>query len=179
MVQGMKPATDRLNGLRRIALADLERGMRLAVRVQDDIDPQFRFATPQGDVAVSVTFPPEAAPRRILFDKLRMLCAWKQVLAYTMTFGIGDPNALMTVGVSREGVVGCLTRFDAGQEAITASCFGAPVWVEPESIDEAFSSLLPKKTSTLSDADLADLEAWFGQEGRFPCVHLPTGTVGI
>ena len=46
-----------MKGLRKIALADLQRGMRLMMRVQSELDPQFRFATPNGDVALSVTFP--------------------------------------------------------------------------------------------------------------------------
>lgn len=171
--------SDRLEALRRIVLADLERGVRLTLAVQDDIDPQFRFATPEGDVALAVTFPFGIGARQALFDKLRAFCAWKQVLAYTMTFGLVEPNALMTVGVSRDGVVGCMVTVKGEPGAFSDASFGKPVWVARESIDDMFAMLLPGKVAALSDADLADLRMWFGREGRFPAVHLPSGSAGL
>ena len=42
---------------REMVEADLRRGARLIIKVQDEIDPQFRVATPKGDWAIAVTLP--------------------------------------------------------------------------------------------------------------------------
>lgn len=149
------------------------------LRVQDDIDPQFRFATPEGDVAVAVTFPPDMEERRELMDLLRVLSAWKQVLAYTMTFNIAEPNALLTVGVSKAGAIGCMLRVGGSAGKLSEASFGEPGWVMREDIDDEFLSLLPKGKTELSTNDVAELEAWFGAGGRFPAVHLQTGKIGL
>lgn len=145
--------------LKRVVLLDLERGMRLMLRVQDEIDPQFRFATPEGDVAVAVTFLSELEGMRDLFDLLRVFCAWKQVLAYTMTFNIAEPNTLMTVGVSGANAIGCMLRVDGSAAKLSEASFGEPGWVMRESIDDEFLSLLPKGKTELSFNDVSELEA--------------------
>lgn len=166
---------DSLRGLRRIALLDLRRGVRLAIAVQDDIDPQFRIATPNGDVAVAVTFPEGRRGRDEVFAKIRDLCAWKQALAYTMTFGIQEPDALMAVGVSALGIVACMTEISGEKGTFTEDSFGHPVWMAASSIGEEFAGLLPGRVSSLSDAALKELEAWFGPDGRFPAVDVASG----
>jgi hypothetical protein len=40
--------------------ADLRRAARLVIKVQDEIDPQFRIATPEGDYWIAVTLPQDA-----------------------------------------------------------------------------------------------------------------------
>lgn len=149
------------------------------LRVQDDIDPQLRIATPQGDIAVAVTFPDKIEERDSLLSVLRRFCAWKQALAYTMTFNLAQPNALMTVGVSATDAVGCILRFSGEPGTFSEMSFEEPAWVTPNSIGEEFLSLLPERTSALSEDDLRELESWFGVEGRFPAVHIATGRSGL
>jgi len=36
-------------GLRELVLADLKRALRLIALIEDDLDPQFRIASPEGD----------------------------------------------------------------------------------------------------------------------------------
>ena len=43
--------------------ADLRRAARLVIKVQDEIDPQFRIATPEGDYSLAVTLPARAVDR--------------------------------------------------------------------------------------------------------------------
>lgn len=149
------------------------------LRVQDDIDPQLRIATPQGDIAVSVTFPEGCHERDCTLQVLQRFCAWKQALAYTMTFNIAEPNALMTVGVSGKNVVGCILRVTGVPGTLSEASFGAPLWVTPDSIGDEFLSLLPERTSALSEDDLRELESWFGVEGWFPAIHVASGRSGL
>lgn len=167
------------DGLRKIALLDLARGARLMLKVQDEIDPQFRIATPEGDVALSITFPEDVAERRRMLERVRRFCAWKQALAYTMTFNLKEPNALMTVGVSRREVCGCVLRVSGEQGGYAEESFGKPAWVTRDSLGDELVTLLPGKMMELSSEELKELELWFGPVGRFPAVHLPSGGSGL
>ena len=46
-----------LTTFRQYVEADLRRVARLIIKVQDEIDPQFRFSTPEGDYHLAVTLP--------------------------------------------------------------------------------------------------------------------------
>ena len=39
--------------------ADLRRAARLIIKIQDELDPQFRIATPEGDFWIALTLPPD------------------------------------------------------------------------------------------------------------------------
>lgn len=168
-----------MKSLREYVLADLQRAVRLMVRVQDDIDPQFRIATPEGDVAIAVTLPEGSEARKALFGLLRRFCTWKQALGYTMTFNLAQPNALMTVGVSGKDAVGCMVRFEGEPGTYSEVCFREAAWVAPDFISDDFLGLLPSRTATLTDDDLRELESWFGADGRFPAVNIATGRSGL
>lgn len=168
-----------MESLRRFVLADLERGMRLMLRVQDEIDPQFRIATPEGDVALAVTFSDNLSEKQSMFDRVRRFCAWKQALAYTMTFNINEPQALMTVGVSGAEVIGCLLRFEGEHGSYSEESFGLPGWVPAASIGEELAGLLPSRSTELTSEDLSELQQWFGAEGRFPAVNVASGRMGL
>jgi hypothetical protein len=45
----MDPLEHEPKTLREFVEADLRRAARLIIKVQDEIDPQFRFSTPEGD----------------------------------------------------------------------------------------------------------------------------------
>jgi hypothetical protein len=46
-----------LESFRDFVEADLRRAARLIIKVQDELDPQIRIATPEGDFHVAVTLP--------------------------------------------------------------------------------------------------------------------------
>ena len=46
--------------------ADLRRAARLVIKNQDEIDPQFRIATPEGDYWVAVQLPPGESERQTI-----------------------------------------------------------------------------------------------------------------
>ena len=48
--------------------ADLRRATRLIIKVQDEIDPQFRFSTPEGDYHLAVTLPADDYERRTMLE---------------------------------------------------------------------------------------------------------------
>jgi hypothetical protein len=50
------------------------------IKVQDEIDPQFRFATPEGDYWIAVTLPADVYGRKVILRNLSLFMAWKQAL---------------------------------------------------------------------------------------------------
>ena len=53
----MERLPEPLGSFRDLIEADLRRAARLIVKVQDELDPQLRVATPTGDWAIAVTLP--------------------------------------------------------------------------------------------------------------------------
>lgn len=70
--------------LREIVEADLRRAARLVIKVQDEIDPQIRIATPEGDYWIAVTLPADSYGRKVVLRNLSLFMAWKQALGFTL-----------------------------------------------------------------------------------------------
>lgn len=162
-----------MTALSNLVEADLKRGMRLMVRVQDEIDPQIRFASPDGDYALAVTLPGDEIGRRSFFALVAKLLAWKQALAFTLVTEAREPNVLMAVGVSRAEIACFAVRVPAVRP-LTLEAFGNIERLPGEAVGTEVSDLLPRGACAVSDADRQELERLFGKNGMFPLVHLPT-----
>ena len=57
---------------RDMVFADRRRAARLIVNVQDEIDPQFRIATPEGDYWLAVTLPRETRERFAVLKRVSL-----------------------------------------------------------------------------------------------------------
>jgi hypothetical protein len=68
--------------LRDFVEADLHWAARLIIKVQDEIDPQFRFSTPEGDYHIAVTLPADDDQRRAMLRRVSAFMAWKQALGF-------------------------------------------------------------------------------------------------
>jgi hypothetical protein len=66
-----------LTTFRQFVEADLRRAARLIIKVQDEIDPQFRFSTPEGDYHLAVTHPSDDYERRSMMQRVSAFMAWK------------------------------------------------------------------------------------------------------
>ena len=65
----------RPKSLKELVIADLERAQRLIRKVNDEIDPQFRIATPEGDYWIAMTLPSDAYQRRNILSNLSLFMA--------------------------------------------------------------------------------------------------------
>src|SRR5258705_12234638 len=79
--------------------ADLRRAARLIIKIQDEIDPQFRIATPEGDYWLAVTFPRDLQGRKEVFDKLALFMASRQAIAFTLASELITPDSVYCTGV--------------------------------------------------------------------------------
>lgn len=181
----MQPLPHVPNTFRDIVESDLRRAARLIIKVQDEIDWQFRIATPKGDYHLAVTMPDDALEREQMLRRLETFMAWKSALAFCLAVETtlpldgsdGSPDAVYALGVSGREVHNCISRITRKPKPWTAANFGAVEWLPPESADPALLQLLHHAPRPLTPKLVAALEHWFGVSGRFPAVHIPSGEV--
>lgn len=171
----MEPIPDPLTTFRQIVEADLRRAARLIIRVQDELDPQLRFATPDGDYHLAVTLGSDDYERRAMLRRIAAFMSWKSANAFTLASELVEPDCVYCLGVSADAVCACLSRITRVPRPWSAASFGPVEWLRPEQIDAELIALLPRAPRAMSPRETAMLHAWFGPNGRFPAVHLPTG----
>ena len=81
----MDPLPHDPRDLRESVEADLRRAARLIIKIQDEIDWQIRFATPDGDCHLAVTMPNDDHERRSMLRRLETLFLWKQAEVSVVT----------------------------------------------------------------------------------------------
>ena len=150
---------------REIVLADLLRAQRVMVRIQDEIDPQFRIASPEGDWWIAMTLDANLSERRRQMRLISRFMAWKLSPAFTMASELIKPDAVISVGVSqreRHGVMSLIER--------NPLRFLPEQWLAPEQLDPEILALLPRGAISLTAPEIAEVEQWFGPNGKFPAL---------
>jgi hypothetical protein len=90
--------------------ADLLRAQRLKLRIQDEIDPQFRIASPEGDWWIGMTLDADLAKRKRQMQLVSRFMAWKLPPAFTLASEITSPDAVYCIGVSHGECHAALSR---------------------------------------------------------------------
>ena len=72
--------------------ADLRRAARLIIKVQDEIDPQFRIATPEGDYHLAVTLARDPRDRMMMLRRVSAFMAWKKALGFVLASELHVPD---------------------------------------------------------------------------------------
>ena len=160
---------------REMVEADLRRAARLVIKVQDEIDPQFRIATPEGDYAIAVTLPADPRERSAMLRRVGTFLAWKQATAFTLACETYEPDAVYCVGISAHERHGCIARIRREPKPWSKANFGAVEWLPESSIDPAVVALLRNGPCPLTPKEVAAANKWFGSYGTFPAVHIATG----
>ena len=173
----MKPLTLPIEGFRGLVEADLRRAARLIIKVQDEIDLQLRIATPDGDFWIAATLPADEYGRQTMLRRLATFMAWKQALAFTFAAELTEPDAVYCAGISHHERHACLSRIVRGAKPWTDAIFGPVEWLPAASIDPVIADLLPVGPRAMTPKEVSAMAKWFGKEGAFPAVHIPTGEV--
>jgi len=159
------PQTPR--NFREIVLADLLRAQRLILRVQDEIDPQFRIASPDDDWWIGMTLSDHLDERKRQMDLVSRFMQWKLSPAFTLASEIVSPDAVYCIGVSHRECYAEMSRITRGPIQ-----FGEIEWLTRSQIGEEYPSLLPKGAASLDARAVAELDEWFGRNGKFPAVSI-------
>jgi len=159
------PLTPR--NFREIVLADLLRAQRLILRIQDQIDPQFRIASPEGDWWIGMTLNDNLQERERQMRLVSRFMQCKLSPAFTLASELKEPDAVYCVGVSYRECYGVLSHI--GRNPIR---FAPEQWLTREQIGDELPAMLPKGGGTLDARAIAELEEWFGPVGKFPTVKM-------
>ena len=160
---------------REMVEADLRRAARLVISVQDEIDWHFRMGTPDGDYSIAVTMPNDPRERTAMLRRLSTLMAWKQALCFTMACETYTPDAVYCIGISPRERHNCISRIKRHPTPWTKENFGSVEWLQSAQIDPVIIELLPTAPRALTPKDVSAANKWFGSNGTFPAVHVPTG----
>ena len=152
---------------REIVHADLLRAQRLILRIQDEIDPQFRIASPEGDWWIGMTLVADPAERAKQMRMVSRFMQWKLSPAFTLASEIISPDAVYCIGVSHRECHAAMSRIK--RDPIR---FGEIERLQRSQIDDAYVSLLPRGKFTLDAPAIAELEEWFGEDGEFPAMRI-------
>jgi hypothetical protein len=164
---------------REVVEADLRRAARLIVKIQDEIDPQFRIATPEGDYSLAATLPPDVYGRKVILRNLSLFMAWKQSLGFTLASELTEPDAVYCMGITTKERYACLAGVRREPKPWAANSFGKIEWLSEGSIAPMLLDLLPRGARDITARDVATLEKWFGAKGKFPAVKIETGELGL
>ena len=120
--------------------SDLLRRQRLVRLIDDEggIDPQFRIATPEGDIGIAMTLAPDARERLDQMHVLKMFMAWKMALGFIMTTELHEPDAILAAGVNRKETLAVMSTISRKPLR-----FGEPEWLSPDAVSDEVLQLLP------------------------------------
>jgi hypothetical protein len=148
---------------REIVLADLLRAQRLILRIQDEIDPQFRIASPEGDWWIGMTLDDNLQERERQMRLVSRFMQWKLSPAFTIASELKEPDAVYCVGVSHHECHGILSLI-----ARNPIRFAPEQWLTRAQIGDEVPSMLARGATRLDARAIAELEEWFGPDGKFP-----------
>jgi hypothetical protein len=150
---------------------DLRRAARVIIHLQDEIDSLFRIASPECDLWPTITLPRDAVERVTRLALVRQFVAIKQAICFTIASV--EPDAVYCAGVTFHAHHACLSRVRREPRPWTKKSFGLP----DDAIDDELVALLPRGATILNGEEIAELETWFGADGRFPMVQAADGTL--
>ena len=150
---------------REIVLADFLRAQRLILRVQDEIDPQFRIASPEGDWWIGMTLDDDLRQRKRQMSLVSRFMQWKLSPAFTIASELVQPDAVYCIGISHRESYGVMSLINRNPIS-----FGPDV--AREELGDEIPSMLPKGTGSLDESAIAELDAWFGPEGKFRAIKI-------
>ena len=170
-----------LTCFKEIVEADLRRGARLIIRIQDEIDPQWRIASPDGDWHIVVQFPDALQERKNLTRIIGNFMVWKQALGFVHVFELAtEPQCIMAIGISGKEFHCCVSVVDHAKRPYTKASFSEIEWLPRSVIADAddFDALLPGGVGELTAEDIVELKSWFGPDGREPAFNLEKQQIG-
>ena len=94
---------------RELVLADLLGAQRLILRIQDEIDPQFRIASPEGDWWIGMTLDKNLQHRKRQIALVSRFMQWKLSPAFTIASELIQPDAVYCIGVSHRECYGIMS----------------------------------------------------------------------
>ncbi|OYW53676.1 MAG: hypothetical protein B7Z29_14580 [Hyphomicrobium sp. 12-62-95] len=163
-----------LMGLRELVLADLKRAQRLIALIEDELDPQFRIASPEGDWWIGITHSADAQERKRQLGMVSRFMAWKLAPAFTQAVELEESAAVACVGCSHVETIGYVSLIERKPLRFSES-----IALAVDQIGDEIAALLPRGGVSLRQAEIDELKRYFADDGIFPAVHIASGRIGV
>jgi len=148
--------------------ADLKRATGLVRKCHPDpIDPQFRIASPEGDLWLGITLPDDTNKRLYIFRLISDLMALKQSPAFTFACELAEPDAVYCAGVSFSDTQLRLSTINRQPLSFSKS-----ITLDPAQLDPQIKNLLARGALNIQPDRLSELQKWFGPSGKFPVLSV-------
>lgn len=106
----------------------------------DDLVPRFRMQQEDGSAMLFVELSDDLLERQRRLDVVRSYMYVKRVRSFVMSTQVVEPDAVVAMGVSRDGSA---TVWQPISRAPLA--FGEMTWLEPENVSVEIPALLPRQ----------------------------------
>lgn len=167
----MDPLAYEPRNFRELVEADLRRAARLPVKIQNDIDWQFRIGTLHGELhlAIAMRGGPEREP---MLQRIGTLMHWKQAQAFIMSVQSALPDGVYAVGLSAKERCNCFALFDAGRRRWTARNFGSVKWLPDTHLQREMAALLTVGPRAMTPQEISGLQECYRVAGQFSVVPI-------
>ena len=133
------------------------------ILAREEVVPRFRIEVAgEPGYQLFVPLPDDLKERQWRMSLVSAFMAWKGAHAFIMSTELIDPDAAVSIAVSRSGVLAGLRPIHR-----TPLSVGPVEWLSRDQIGEEIPALLPPKAASVSAAMLTDLERVFGPQGEF------------
>lgn len=150
--------------LRAAVLEELAVSERV-VRAGHEVVPRYRIFAPDGEHGVIVQLPDDIAARHERMQVVRAFMIWKAASAFVQSSELIEPNAIVSIAVTRDGVWGALRRIT--RKPFT---FAPHEWFGRETVSDEIVALLPPRSLTLTAADTRFIDQAFAH-GAVPGIR--------
>lgn len=96
-------------------------------------------------------------------------------MSFSLASELMEPDCVYCLGVSSNEVHCCLARIRREPRPWTTANFGPVEWLDRRQIGQETIDMLPQGPRAMTPRETTLLHKWFGPEGKFPAIHLPTG----
>lgn len=130
---------------------------------REEVVPRFRIEVPgEAGYQLFVPLSDDTGERQWRLGLVSGFMAWKAASAFVMSTELVEPDAVLSVAVSRDLVCAALRGI------LRKPLMLGPVeWLSLNQIGDEIPKLLPPASATLSAAMMQDLERVFGPQGAF------------
>jgi hypothetical protein len=126
--------------------------------------------SPEGDFLIPMTLADDPGERRSQLQQVSAFMARKRAWVFTVAGQLRNPDAVFCCGATHLDQIAAASTIE-----LHPVRFGNPEWLAPEEIADELLALLLASETALNAGDLADLDVYFGPQGRFPALRLGDG----
>lgn len=135
---------------------------------REEVVPRFRIDVPgEAGYQLFVPLPDDTGERKWRLGLVSAFMAWKGASAFVMSTELVEPDAMVSVAVSRDLTCGAMRGIVRKPLAL-----GPVTWLSLDQIGNEIPRLLPPDSASLSAAAVRDLERVFGPQGAFKVERL-------